>query len=325
MGYVNPKKPNNGPNVPRFKSYASSYMVRRVIDPVHGEKAIYPNEVNFDTNIKSVKQKPPHLRGHQEIEWEEGETERFGTTLGKSHRFQYAEFEGQKYRMKPVPLEMNFSPFQCPQIAMLNKYFPNRLRLKSRRDVMEQIAGELRLRNVAQYQRVSIRIEQLDEEIEKLEEVNDESNKTKLGLLKEDREKTKQQLESIELDPYQFIIKAIDNLRPTVDFALLPASSTSTAKIPVPRPILERKAIGYATKWVHEGAQQQEMTRKYVEKGPGRGIKRTSRKHVELYFADRYVDELMDAYNCKGHAYQKKLAHHKIAEAQRAYAHLFYS
>ena len=45
--------------------------------------------------------------------------------------------------------------------------------------------------------------------LEKLEEVNDESNKTKLGLLKEDREKTKQQLESIELDPYQFIIKVL--------------------------------------------------------------------------------------------------------------------
>ena len=77
---------------------------------------------------------------------------------------------------------------------------------------MKQNSGKKscpRLRNVAQYQRVSIRIEQLDEEIEKLEEVNDESNKTKLGLLKEDREKTKQQLESIELDPYQFIIKVL--------------------------------------------------------------------------------------------------------------------
>ena len=45
---MNPKDPNNGPNVPKFKNWSSSYMIRRVIDPVHGEKFVYPNEACFE-------------------------------------------------------------------------------------------------------------------------------------------------------------------------------------------------------------------------------------------------------------------------------------
>ena len=38
----------------------------------------------------------------------------------------------------------------------------------------------------------------------------------------------------------------------------------------------------------------------------------------------RYVDELYDAMDNTGYAYNKKLAHHKIAEAQKAYSQMFY-
>ena len=47
MAYPNPKLPNNAHNVPVFGNWAGNSMKRRVVDPIHGEKFIYPNEYDF--------------------------------------------------------------------------------------------------------------------------------------------------------------------------------------------------------------------------------------------------------------------------------------
>ena len=47
MSYPNPKLANNAHNVPIFGNWAAHTMKRRVVDPIHGEKFIYPNEYDF--------------------------------------------------------------------------------------------------------------------------------------------------------------------------------------------------------------------------------------------------------------------------------------
>ena len=55
MAYPNPKLPNNAHNVPVFGNWAGNSMKRRVVDPIHGEKFIYPNEYDFKAGFGELK------------------------------------------------------------------------------------------------------------------------------------------------------------------------------------------------------------------------------------------------------------------------------
>ena len=55
--------------------------------------------------------------------------------------------------------------------------------------------------------------------------------------------------------------KAIDKLRPKIDFVMVKTSTTE--KTPVPRPIQERRALRFATRWIHEAAMQNSTSRQF--------------------------------------------------------------
>ena len=96
-------------------------------------------------------------------------------------------------------------------------------------------------------------------------------------------------------DPLEVMLKAIDNVKPMVEVK----SRFGGATYQVPMEIRESRREALAMRWIIEAARNRN----------GHGM------------ADTLSAELLDAYNNTGTAYKKREDVHKMAEANKAFAH----
>ena len=99
-----------------------------------------------------------------------------------------------------------------------------------------------------------------------------------------------------EKDPLEVFLKALDNVKPTVE---VKSRRVGGATYQVPIEIRESRREALAMRWVINAARSKS----------GRGMD------------ERLAAELLDAYNNTGSAYKKKEDTHKMAEANKAFAH----
>lgn len=97
-------------------------------------------------------------------------------------------------------------------------------------------------------------------------------------------------------DPIEIFKRAIDNLRPTVEVRARRVGG-STYQVPVEVPPKRRTAL--AIRWLIEAA----------------------RERNEKNMVDRLINEILDASNNRGSAVRHKEGIHRMAEANRAFAH----
>lgn len=99
-----------------------------------------------------------------------------------------------------------------------------------------------------------------------------------------------------EKDPLEVFLKALDNVKPMVE---VKSRRVGGATYQVPIEIRESRREALAMRWVINVARAKS----------GRGMD------------ERLAAELLDAYNNTGSAYKKKEDTHKMAEANKAFAH----
>ena len=99
-----------------------------------------------------------------------------------------------------------------------------------------------------------------------------------------------------EKDPLEVFLKALDNVKPLVE---VKSRRVGGATYQVPIEIRESRREALAMRWVINAAR--------TKSGHGMG--------------ERLASELLDAYNNTGTAYRKKEDTHKMAEANKAFAH----
>ena len=99
-----------------------------------------------------------------------------------------------------------------------------------------------------------------------------------------------------EKDPLKVFLKALDNVKPLVE---VKSRRVGGATYQVPIEIRESRREALAMRWV--------ITAARAKSGHGMG--------------ERLASELLDAYNNTGTAYRKKEDTHKMAEANKAFAH----
>ena len=99
-----------------------------------------------------------------------------------------------------------------------------------------------------------------------------------------------------EKDPLEVFLKARDNVKPLVE---VKSRRVGGATYQVPIEIRESRREALAMRWV--------ITAARAKSGHGMG--------------ERLASELLDAYNNTGTAYRKKEDTHKMAEANKAFAH----
>ena len=97
-------------------------------------------------------------------------------------------------------------------------------------------------------------------------------------------------------DPLEVFLKALDNVKPMVE---VKSRRVGGATYQVPIEIRESRREALAMRWVINAARAKS----------GRGMD------------ERLAAELLDAYNNTGSAYKKKEDTHKMAEANKAFAH----
>ncbi len=97
-------------------------------------------------------------------------------------------------------------------------------------------------------------------------------------------------------DPLEVFLKALDNVKPMVE---VKSRRVGGATYQVPIEIRETRREALAMRWVIGAARS--------KSGHGMG--------------ERLASELLDAYNNTGTAYKKKEDTHKMAEANKAFAH----
>lgn len=102
--------------------------------------------------------------------------------------------------------------------------------------------------------------------------------------------------EKIKEDPFKVFTKAVENVRPTLELRARRVGG-ATYQIPVEIEMYRRTAL--ALKWIVQ----------YAE----------AKKSMPM--AKRFASEIMDAYNNTGSSVKKKIDTHKMAEANRAFAH----
>ena len=168
--------------------------------------------------------------------------------------------------MKPIPNEMNYSPFQCPKMQLILRELAKFDKRHNRRDILDNIAQEIRYRQVGEYARRQAKYYQMRDEMEQMEKhmrknPDDAKMSHKLFLFRPEFERLIFTMNDFEKDPYKFITKAVDRLKPAVDFAMVARSPTE--KIPIPKPINERRAVRFAVRWIHESAMLYDKNRKY--------------------------------------------------------------
>ena len=99
-----------------------------------------------------------------------------------------------------------------------------------------------------------------------------------------------------EKDPLEVFLKALDNVKPLVE---VKSRRVGGATYQVPIEIRESRREALAMRWV--------ITAARAKSGHGMG--------------ERLASELLDAYSNTGTAYRKKEDTHKMAEANKAFAH----
>ena len=97
-------------------------------------------------------------------------------------------------------------------------------------------------------------------------------------------------------DPLEVFLKALDNVKPAVE---VKSRRVGGATYQVPREIRDARKEALAMRWVIAAARSRS----------GHGM------------ADTLASELLDAFNNTGSAYKKKEDTHKMAEANKAFAH----
>lgn len=97
-------------------------------------------------------------------------------------------------------------------------------------------------------------------------------------------------------DPLEVFLKAIDNVKPSVECK---TRRVGGASYQVPLEIRDARREALAMRWIISAARNRN----------GHGM------------ADTLASELMDAFNNTGSAYKKKEDVHKMAEANKAFAH----
>ena len=99
-----------------------------------------------------------------------------------------------------------------------------------------------------------------------------------------------------EKGPLEVLLKALDNVKPMVE---VKSRRVGGATYQVPMEIRESRREALAMRWIIDAAR----------KRSGHGM------------ADTLASELLDAYNNTGSAYKKREDVHKMAEANKAFAH----
>ena len=99
-----------------------------------------------------------------------------------------------------------------------------------------------------------------------------------------------------EKDPLEVLLKALDNVKPMVE---VKSRREGGATYQVPMEIRESRREALAMRWIIEAARNRS----------GHGM------------ADTLASELLDAYNNTGTAFKKREDVHKMAEANKAFAH----
>lgn len=102
--------------------------------------------------------------------------------------------------------------------------------------------------------------------------------------------------EKIKEDPLKVIVKAIENARPQIETR---SRRVGGATYQVPMEVRKDRSISLGIRWIIINARQ-------------RGGKS---------FQEKFMGEILDAYNEKGGALKKKETVHKMAESNRAFAH----
>jgi small subunit ribosomal protein S7 len=102
-----------------------------------------------------------------------------------------------------------------------------------------------------------------------------------------------------EKDPLEVFLKALDNVKPAVE---VKSRRVGGATYQVPCEIRDARKEALAMRWVIAAARARS----------GHGM------------ADTLASELLDAFNNTGSAYKKKEDTHKMAEANKAFAHYRY-
>ena len=102
--------------------------------------------------------------------------------------------------------------------------------------------------------------------------------------------------EKTEKDPLEVFLKALDNVKPVVE---VKSRRVGGATYQVPIEIRESRREALAMRWVIAAARSKS----------GRDM------------SERLAAELLDAYNNTGTAYKKKEDTHKMADANKAFAH----
>ena len=97
-------------------------------------------------------------------------------------------------------------------------------------------------------------------------------------------------------DPLEVFLKALDNVKPMVE---VKSRRVGGATYQVPVEIRDARKEALAMRWVIAAARARS----------GHGM------------ADTLASELLDAFNSTGSAYKKKEDTHKMAEANKAFAH----
>lgn len=99
-----------------------------------------------------------------------------------------------------------------------------------------------------------------------------------------------------EKDPLEVFLKAVDNVKPVVE---VKSRRVGGATYQVPMEIREARREALAMRWIINAARSRS----------GHGM------------ADTLASELLDAFNSTGTAFKKKEDVHKMAEANKAFAH----
>lgn len=100
-------------------------------------------------------------------------------------------------------------------------------------------------------------------------------------------------------DPLEVFEQAVRNLTPQMEVR---SRRVGGAAYQVPTPIRGRRGTSLALKWLVQGARKRENKEYHT-------------------FAEKLAAEIMDAANGEGIAFQRKITSHKMAEANKAFAH----
>ncbi|TCK02479.1 30S ribosomal protein S7 [Phorcysia thermohydrogeniphila] len=102
--------------------------------------------------------------------------------------------------------------------------------------------------------------------------------------------------EKLGEDPLKVFHKAVENVKPIMEVR---PRRVGGATYQVPMEVNERRQIHLALKWIVDAA----------------------RARSERGMVNKLANELIDAYNERGGAYKKKEEVHRMAEANKAFAH----